>query len=223
MVAAGPSSRLPLADIAHARLLEMIMDGRLEAGAPLRVLHLAAELDTSPTPIRESLARLEGQGLVERAPMRGFTVAPRLSAAEVEELMAARSLLETRIAGEAARRIGESGLGPAIRANLAATRATEVGRTYESYREYLDLSAHFHELAAEASGNRFLRAALDALPVHVQRFRLFGPQGVTDVDVSLTEHQRIADAVIAGDVAEAEAAMAAHIDGVRLRSITELG
>lgn len=89
-------ARVPLTDAVHDRLLEMIMDGSLAPGAPLRVQALAARLGVSQTPIRESLGRLAGSQLVVRAPMRGYAVAPLLSDKEVVELMQMRGCSSNR-------------------------------------------------------------------------------------------------------------------------------
>ena len=58
--------RASRADIAYADLLQRIMDGRLRSGESLPLAQLARSLGVSQTPIRESLAKLEGQGLVAR-------------------------------------------------------------------------------------------------------------------------------------------------------------
>lgn len=208
-------ARVPLTDAVHDRLLEMIMDGSLAPGAPLRVQALAARLGVSQTPIRESLGRLAGSQLVVRAPMRGYAVAPLLSDKEVVELMHARLLLESEIAAQAA---GAEGLDEALRENLERSRRVEVGAAYENYREYLELSAEFHTLIGQACENRFLRSALESLPVHVQRFRLFGPEGVDDVEVSLAEHDAVRRALATGDPESARRAVGEHIRGVEARS-----
>lgn len=208
-------ARVPLTDAVHDRLLEMIMDGSLAPGAPLRVQALAARLGVSQTPIRESLGRLAGSQLVVRAPMRGYAVAPLLSDKEVVELMHARLLLESEIAAQAA---GAEGLDDALRENLERSRRVEVGPAYENYREYLELSSEFHTLIGQACENRFLRSALESLPAHVQRFRLFGPEGVDDVEVSLAEHDAVRRALATGDQESARRAVEEHIRGVEARS-----
>jgi DNA-binding GntR family transcriptional regulator len=85
-------------------------------------------------------------------------------------------------------------------------------------KDYLGLSAEFHALLAAASGNRFMAAALVALPIHFQRFRLFGQAGVTDVDVSVGERRAILEAVLAGDAGAARISMVNHIRGAGSRS-----
>lgn len=217
---AGPDTsgfvaRIPLTDSVHDRILELIMDGTLAPGEPLRVVPLAQRLGVSQTPVREALGRLAGSSLIERAPMRGFTVAPLLDAEETAALMRARIVLECALVAEA---VGSDELAGALAENVARTRSVTVGPTYEEYREYLELSAEFHALIARAGGNRFLSSALDALPVHMQRFRLFGPDGVDDVPESTDEHAAIAEAISQGDAEAARAAMERHVRGVAARS-----
>jgi DNA-binding GntR family transcriptional regulator len=208
-------ARVPLTDAVHDRILEMIMDGTLAPGEPLRVVPLAERMGVSPTPVRESLGRLAGEGIIDRAPMRGYTVAPILDSKELTDLFRTRLLLECEIAAGAA---GVEGLDGLLADNLARTRNTTVGATFEEYRDYLDLSAEFHRLIANACDNRFLSTALAALPVHLQRFRLFGPHGVDDFDESLGEHEAIREALASGDPQRARDVAARHIRGVAERS-----
>lgn len=207
-----------LADVAYRRLLTWIMDGTLGPAEPLPLAQIAAALGISQTPLRESLARLEGQGLVVRLPMRGFRVAEPLSKQDVDALMDARLILEPAIAHRAAK-LARPEQVAALREALERSQAVELGPGFEGYRDYLDLSAEFHDMLGQMAGNRFLRQALDSLPVHVQRFRLFGQEGVTDRDVALSEHQAVFDAVVRRDPEAASRAMRRHIRGVRGRSL----
>src|SRR5215218_1026475 len=93
-----PLGRLPLADAVFNRVVELIMTGSLPPGSQLKIAELSQLLGTSATPVREALARLEGQGLVDRSPMKGFTVALPLQPHEVGQLMDARMLLEPEMA-----------------------------------------------------------------------------------------------------------------------------
>ncbi len=47
-------------------------EGRFGAGTPLVVTTLARELGLSPTPVREALARLAGEGVIDHWPGRGY-------------------------------------------------------------------------------------------------------------------------------------------------------
>ena len=59
--------------------------GRFEAGSPLVVTDLAAEVGLSATPMREALACLAGEGLIERRRGRGYFF-PDLTAADLIDL-----------------------------------------------------------------------------------------------------------------------------------------
>lgn len=64
---------------ALSSLRERIHSGVLAGGSPVIVQDEAERLRLSTTPVREALARLSGEGLVERAPSGGY-VAVRLDA-----------------------------------------------------------------------------------------------------------------------------------------------
>lgn len=205
------------ADESYARLLGWILDGTLEPGSALPLAELAAELRMSLTPLRESLARLEGEGLVVRLPMRGFRVAEPLSGGDLRLLIEARMVLEPAIARRAARVADASTIA---RLTDVWRRGAEApaGRQFEDYQDYLELSALFHETIAEIADNRFLKAAIGTLPVHVQRFRLFGPDGVDDRDIAVAEHRAILEAITARDETRAALAMSLHVERVGGRS-----
>ena len=59
--------------------------GRFVWGEPLVATALAGELRLSPTPVREALARLAGEGVLEHRPGRGY-FAPSPSASDIADL-----------------------------------------------------------------------------------------------------------------------------------------
>src|SRR3954464_8780756 len=74
----SPFERDLLRDRAYVALRDAIVDGTLEPGERLRDQELCEWLGLSRTPVREALARLEQDGLVETAPRR-FTRMPTLA------------------------------------------------------------------------------------------------------------------------------------------------
>src|SRR3954467_4992197 len=79
---AGQLTRLPqrqvLSDDVYETVKGLIMDSVVEPGTRLNIDALTRELGISQTPIRESLARLEADGLVIKEPLRGYRVSSRL-------------------------------------------------------------------------------------------------------------------------------------------------
>src|SRR5919202_2566625 len=109
-----PLRRLTLTDDVYEAVKSLIMDHRLAPGERVTIDALARQLEVSPTPVREALARLEADGLVRKRPLAGYTATPLLTRAEFEELFEMRMLLEPA----AARRAAGAGLSAAETALL---------------------------------------------------------------------------------------------------------
>ena len=189
--ASGGVSRQVLADHVYEALLVALMDGRLEAGTPVSIDGMARELDVSPTPVREALARLEATGMVRRMALRGYRVAPLFTPDEL-----------TRQLEQA----------------IEDLRAAPRGPSFAEFRAYWEADERFHRLIAEFADNQFLLSAYNALGGQVQRFRFFGGLGVTDADYAIAEHTEILKAFEAGDADMARQKMIDHIEGVKQRS-----
>ena len=213
----GGASPSVLSNRVYEDVLARIMDGSLEPGTPLRIGGIAQRAGVSQTPVREGLARLEATGLIRHLPLRGYIVAPPLGPDELTHLTEVRGLLEPEIVAQAVRRSGPT-LIARLEASQQAAHAAPTGPTYRDYAPYLRASADFHAILTAACANPYLAAAVTNLPVHVQRFRLFGAGGVSDAAVSIAEHERILAAVIAKDPVAARQAMADHIQAVHTRA-----
>jgi DNA-binding GntR family transcriptional regulator len=89
--------RSTLAQQAYQALQEQIVSGVLPAGRRLLADELADSLAISQTPVKEAIALLERDGLVECASRRG-SIVRRFSPADIKEIYAARTLLELHAA-----------------------------------------------------------------------------------------------------------------------------
>jgi DNA-binding GntR family transcriptional regulator len=87
------AERSLVADQVFDAIHQAIMSGDLPAGARLRIRDLAAELGTSPMPVRDAIVRLEQAGLAQRVPHKGAIVA-QLTPAELVSVYDTRLLLE---------------------------------------------------------------------------------------------------------------------------------
>jgi len=68
--------------VAHTALAGYAAAGRFGWGLPLVATSLANELGLSPTPVREALAHLAGEGIIEHRPGRGY-FAPSPTASDI--------------------------------------------------------------------------------------------------------------------------------------------
>lgn len=82
---AGPVRERDPYHLAVTTLADFAGEGRFGWGRPLVATALAAELGLSPTPVREALARLAGEGILEHRPGRGY-FAPSPTASDIVDL-----------------------------------------------------------------------------------------------------------------------------------------
>jgi len=190
-------------------LRQDILAGHLAPGERLVEIELAERYACGRASVRSALVALENEGLIERRANRGATVR-RITLAEAIQVTEARAALEVLVARHAARHAS-----PAERAELGRIiSAMRIAVAENDYLTYSDLNATLHQRLREVSrhtvasdliGNLRNRAA------HL-RFRLALMPGRPQQ--SLLEHERIVDAVVAGDETAAAAAMDRHIVSV---------
>ncbi|MDG4839993.1 GntR family transcriptional regulator [Micromonospora sp. WMMD967] len=211
-----PARRLTLADDVYESIKTLVMDHILPPGERVNIDALARELDVSPTPVREALARLEADGLVRKRPLSGYSTTPLLTRAEFDDLFEVRLLLEGATAGRAAAHASTEER-QRISTEAAATIDVEAGDGYRRHAAFTALDATFHDLIAEVAGSPLLRDSITRLHSHLHLHRLYFP--VTGAPDTNTEHQRIAAAVAAGDSDAATEAMRAHLIAARERHL----
>lgn len=208
--------RLGLAGQVYDVLVTMILSEELVPLQPLRIHSLARKLGVSATPVREALVRADAIGIVQRENNKGFRVAPRPAAAELEDLFEARIVVEAKTASLAAMRADEE-LIEHLERTWEYQKSWGAKQSFASFRGFLDADREFHALIAKAAGNRFLSSALEMLGSHVQRYRSFDDQVVTDQAETLVEHRGIIEALRDMNALAAESAMTLHLANLRSR------
>jgi DNA-binding GntR family transcriptional regulator len=210
--------RLPqrqiLTDDVYEAIKAQIMDHEIAPGARMSIESLARDLQVSQTPIREALARLESDGLVIKAPLRGYSATPLLTRAEMDDLYVLRLLVEPWTAARAAAGITDDGRAR-LDAELGTCPEAPAGSDYNAYRLITAHDARFHDLIAALTGNEQVRGALARTHAHLHLFRL--AYAANQGSEALREHREIAGAIAAGAPAAAEQAMRAHLETARER------
>ncbi len=195
-------------------VLGLLMDRVIEPGARASIDGIARQLDVSPTPVREALARLESEGLVLKKPLKGYTAAPLLDSEGLRQLFELRGLLEPASARLATGRMPQDALDElqavfeAMHARGEAQRSAD--ERYQDYRDFAERDARFHALIARHSGNDLLSDAIVRLRAHLHIYRLYFDDGLTKE--TSDEHEAVLLAIRAGDGAAASSAMLTHIE-----------
>lgn len=162
-------------DTATQRLRELILAGDFALDHKLGEIPVAERLGVSRTPARLAMAALEQEGLLRRAPNRGFTVRS-FTIAEVADAIEVRGELE----GMAARLVAERGLDDTSAAQLEACidkaeRLLQAGVTDIAARAaWIEMNQAFHNALLTAANNEALRSSV----AHLSRIPLAGTKAI---------------------------------------------
>ncbi|HID61791.1 MAG TPA: GntR family transcriptional regulator [Anaerolineae bacterium] len=203
-----------LKDWAYKIIKDSILSFRFPPGAQLHIEQLADEMGLSRTPIREALLKLESDGLVRTVPRVGFFVT-EITKRDLEELFELRELLESHAAGKIASLLTDDDLAYIDRLLETSVSAVERG----DLGEFLKAEIAFHTFLIESCGNRRLIEVMKGLEDLMYRERVLSLRSLENVRKSLTEHQRIAEALHQRDGELASRCMREHIRNVRKRML----
>jgi DNA-binding GntR family transcriptional regulator len=189
------------------RLREAIDAGRWQPGELLRQEQIAAEYGVSRIPVREALALLQSEGLLEIAHYRGARVS-RPQAGEIDELFDLRLMVEGDLLARALGRHDQRSLRELARLEDKLEDA-------DNRLGWISGDIAFHEaLYGPAERPRSL-ALFRQLRAPIDRFnaQALGPgarkQGWAD------EHRQLIAAIGAGDASAARAILQQHLQATR--------
>jgi DNA-binding GntR family transcriptional regulator len=201
-----------LSERAYRAIREEILRGQLRPGTALSRRRLARELGMSVLPVTDALRRLEGDGLVESRARAGTRVRVP-DEKDVRELYELREALET----QAARLFAERAT-PGQRAELH-----RLAEQVDSLFARMEASGHdpafrftvherhvqLHMHIAEHAGSALLGHMIERNHVLILNW-LFDVAG-RRTPLPKRFHADLADALVSGDPARADAAMRAHV------------
>ncbi|GAB2570657.1 GntR family transcriptional regulator [Microlunatus antarcticus] len=190
-------------DRVYGAIREGIRSGEIAAGSRLRLRDLAAQLGTSPMPVREAIGRLEQNGLVVRTPHRGAVVAD-LTPAELAHVYATRLLLEVEATRLGCRSVAAEDVARMRVADERMRAAVAAGRVSEA----LDADEELLSVLYAAGGNPVLVGLVEDLWQRCRAFKLLGADGAGSLHPdhgAWSTQRRLLEAVEARDV---EAAVA---------------
>ena len=203
-----------LGDEVYSAIFARIMSREIAPGAKITVDAMARQLGVSQTPIREALARLESEGLVNKTHLIGYSAAPQLSAKQFNDLYELRLQLEPFAARKCAQIMTDEVIGQ-LAGLCAEMEALAQNEGLDSYAQFAQLDMAFHDQIAVSANNELVVEALARLHTHVHLFRLLFHARVTRS--AIEEHEKVLSAIRARDEDAAEAAMREHIERSRDR------
>src|SRR5579864_554494 len=145
-------ARTSLADLVYQRLVDAIHSGSMAGGSALHVADLAAQFNVSPSPVRDAISRLAGEGMVVNNTNRRTTVIT-FSKKDIVEAFQLRGILECAAVFLAAQRITPAQLAELHR---LAEQCDSLAADPAQKKAKLDLDNQFHLLLADAGGNALL-------------------------------------------------------------------
>ena len=185
---------------------QSIIDGTLAPGTELNQAQIAEELGVSRGPVRESLGRLEQEGLIRVTAYKRVFITP-MNRSYVEELYSVRAALETMCLERGIDRLTPehlSNLEQIVDAMGEAARK----RDYQALAE-LDLS--FHEQIVYMADHNLAMTLWRQLSVGVKRCLHTQHRIYTFLDDVVGTHPTIVTAIAASDKALAVRILSEHI------------
>ncbi len=191
-------------------LLERIVTGLAKPGSRLVIDQIAKELEVSLIPVREALARLGAEGLVEYRLNHGYRVTPSPTVESYREIFIARLALETAAIRHAPTPVDAEQVQHLREIN------EQIGRlrpslTYRGFHQFVELNDAFHLALVKLSRNRTLLDLYSKLAYGSRTIRRLQGRGVPDLAQNVREHNKIIGALQHGDLRAAGEAAELHI------------
>ncbi|WP_027351012.1 FCD domain-containing protein [Halotalea alkalilenta] len=143
-------------------LKQALIEGKLLPGERLVAKDLAAQLDVSPTPVREALLKLVAYGALEISPAQSFQV-PVITRAQYAEIALIREAIESLATSHAARAIDTQRIDQLASLDERYKAARRRGRSAEA----LKLNREFRFCLYEAAQMPILMAQIEQLWLRV--------------------------------------------------------
>ena len=212
-----PVEQRTLSEEAAERLRTAIRDGLLHPGMRLVERDLAERLGMSRIPVREAIGRLVEEGLVYKSPHRGtFVYAP--TPQEIEEISSLRVVLENFVV-ERVIAHWTAELESELRQIVSLMR---MAATHGDRHQLHECDYYFHSTLWNVAKHSLLLEVVSGLRSRINRFLFEASEllPLTEVDTHINAHDALIDVIKAGNVANAQAVMTAHVLSAKNRILT---
>ena len=182
-----------------------IITGKLEPGIKLDEVKLAQRYNVSRTPIREAIAELAAEGLVESRPRRSAVVAT-FSIQQRFDMYEVLAVLEGLCAGLAARRMSDD------EKQKLKNLHSKMGKLVKTndWSRYQQMDLNFHQMIYSGSHNKFLEEEAKSIRNRMMPYRRLYMEPPNRVEVPYQEHTSIINAILDRDADAAESSLKEH-------------
>jgi DNA-binding GntR family transcriptional regulator len=200
-----PLDRMSLHDQLVAKVREMIVDGELQAGAPLPEKMLCETFGVSRTPLREAFKILSSEGLIELRPHRTPVVTP-VNKEEIANSFAIMVALDGVAGAEAAMRATDEDIArlDAMHDQLVALHRAA------SRAAYFRLNQDIHIEITRLAKNPVLLNIWTTLNANIYRARATANYDAKRWTESVREHEAFMALLRARDAQGFAASLSAH-------------
>lgn len=195
-----------LAEQAYELIRDEIITCVLKPGQQIAQVQLAQKYGLGVTPVREALQRLVQEGFVQAIPRFGYVVA-HVTFADVNAIYEFRAILECAAVQLAAERATDAQLQQLVE----SAHFTYVYHDKQSYIDFLNHNADFHQAIAVLAGNQKLFDAMTATFAELTRLFHMGLDLRDSAEEMRTEHIALCRALQARDAARAEQILLSQI------------
>lgn len=187
-----------------------IIELKLRPGEFVQVEGLAKRVNASRTPVREAVARLIHEGLLERLPGRKLKVS-EITITDIEEIYQVREAIE----GLACQMAAPNVIGPVAERLTACIQRLLQAESRSDFDTCFVEDAQFHGIILEIAGNRQFQHIIGHLDARVHRLRYAGLGVESRLLKWNQEHLEIFERLIARDPKGAREAMEIHLRSAR--------
>jgi len=183
-----------------------IISGSIKPGERINETEIARSLGTSKSPVREALKRLEGEGIVEPLPRKGYFVR-KIDRERIEEFFDIITIIEPAIVRMSLRK-GSRGVWRKIDGFIKDMERELRKRDYD---EYLVLNDEFHTYFYELTENEWAIKISQMLRKQATMLRSLSLYTRNRFSASIVEHRAIAEAYKSGDSGQLTKAVENHL------------
>ncbi len=196
-----------LNEIIYQKLKENILRGNISSDKKLQEDNLTQDFNTSRTPIRDALRRLEQENIIEKLRYGGYKI-KEVSFKEIEEVYGIRCALESHAASLATRRIKKKDIKKLELILEESRKAADE----EDYDAFVKLNTEFHRFLYLASDSELLVKILQNVWDYFYRYRKIILSEREHLQQSIKDHSKMIEKMKAGDSEAVEKLVRDHVN-----------